>query len=258
MSHNYTNQLNLLSGTKIKPPRIDLKKMQIVSSSEKEKLNEIGIKVHFGSGHFILPSDIKPNSVNIDICFFINDGTVMISGVDEGCKLFANIEMRKLNGLVYFGKVKYQDSFYQIRLWNDNQFLFIGDGTTSNYSEIWLHESDSTILIGEECMISEKVRIMNSDMHYIFDIDSKKKLNNVINLLIEPRVWIGEGAMIVRCPKIGYGSIIGAKSLVRKEVPPKTVCAGIPAKPIRNNILWERAGDIKKSTIDSLKEIENR
>lgn len=43
---------------------------------------------------------------------------------------------------------------------------------------------------------------------------------------------IGSGATILPKLKIGDGSIIGGGSLVSKDIPPKVVAAGVPAKII--------------------------
>ncbi|VXC43441.1 Antibiotic acetyltransferase [Sphingomonas sp. 8AM] len=46
-------------------------------------------------------------------------------------------------------------------------------------------------------------------------------------------VWIGEGAFVRRGVTIGDGAIIGARSVVMKDVPPYAIVAGSPAKVIR-------------------------
>lgn len=46
-------------------------------------------------------------------------------------------------------------------------------------------------------------------------------------------VWIGEGAFIRRGVEIGDGAIIGARSVVTRDVPPYAIVGGAPAKLIR-------------------------
>ena len=50
---------------------------------------------------------------------------------------------------------------------------------------------------------------------------------------IEDGVWIGPGCCIVEDVHIGKNSVIGAGSVVVKDVPENTVSAGSPAKVIR-------------------------
>ncbi|MBR2762589.1 MAG: CatB-related O-acetyltransferase [Solobacterium sp.] len=46
-------------------------------------------------------------------------------------------------------------------------------------------------------------------------------------------VWIGQNAVILPGVRIGDGAIIGASSVVARDIEPYTVCAGNPAKRIR-------------------------
>lgn len=52
-------------------------------------------------------------------------------------------------------------------------------------------------------------------------------------VIIEANVWIGELVSILPGVKIGYGSVIGAGSVVTKDIPSKSVAVGNPAKVIR-------------------------
>ena len=53
------------------------------------------------------------------------------------------------------------------------------------------------------------------------------------NTVIGNDVWIGYQALFMPGVKVGDGAIIAAKAVVTEEVPPYTVVAGNPAKPIR-------------------------
>lgn len=50
---------------------------------------------------------------------------------------------------------------------------------------------------------------------------------------IGKNVWIGEKATILPGVTIGEGSIIGANSVVTKNIPPYSIACGIPAKVIK-------------------------
>jgi acetyltransferase-like isoleucine patch superfamily enzyme len=45
--------------------------------------------------------------------------------------------------------------------------------------------------------------------------------------------------MILKGVKIGDGSAIAAGAIVTRDVPPKCLAAGIPARVIKENIEWE-------------------
>ena len=46
-------------------------------------------------------------------------------------------------------------------------------------------------------------------------------------------VWIGREAVIMAGVHIGDGTIIAARAVVTKDVPPYTIVGGVPARPIR-------------------------
>ena len=52
-------------------------------------------------------------------------------------------------------------------------------------------------------------------------------------IVIEDRVWIGINSTVLPGVRIGYGAIIGAQSVVTRDVPPMTIAAGNPARIIR-------------------------
>ena len=52
-------------------------------------------------------------------------------------------------------------------------------------------------------------------------------------IVVEADAWIGAGVVVLPGVTIGRGAIIGANSVVTKDVPPLTIVGGIPAKPIR-------------------------
>jgi acetyltransferase-like isoleucine patch superfamily enzyme len=51
---------------------------------------------------------------------------------------------------------------------------------------------------------------------------------------IGDRVWVGLGVLILKGVEIGDGCAVAAGSIVSKSLPPATLCAGQPARPIRS------------------------
>jgi acetyltransferase-like isoleucine patch superfamily enzyme len=53
-------------------------------------------------------------------------------------------------------------------------------------------------------------------------------------IVIEDDVWLGAGAIITDGVRVGKGAVVAAGAVVTKDVPPQTLVAGIPARPIRD------------------------
>lgn len=65
----------------------------------------------------------------------------------------------------------------------------------------------------------------------MYDNKNIEHMTGVIK--IENGVWIGADTTIISGAFVGEGSIIGAKSLVNKKIPPFVVAAGVPIKVIK-------------------------
>lgn len=73
--------------------------------------------------------------------------------------------------------------------------------------------------------------------------DNHKKEENDQPITIEDDVWIGARAIILKGVRIGKGSVVGAGSVVTKDVPRYSIVAGSPAKVIKYRFTPE---EIKK------------
>ncbi|ALF53432.1 maltose acetyltransferase [Nostoc piscinale CENA21] len=119
---------------------------------------------------------------------------------------------------------------------------YIGEGTRIR--------SANSIKIGNEVVISDNVTIYDTDAHSLNHALRHKEFVEVViqdNLIkdakeldvksapviIEDHVWIGFNAAILKGVTIGKGAIIGASSVVTKDVEAFTVVVGNPAKVIK-------------------------
>lgn len=52
-------------------------------------------------------------------------------------------------------------------------------------------------------------------------------------IVIEPDAWLGAGVVVLPGVRIGRGAVVGAQSVVHRDVPPLHVVAGQPARTIK-------------------------
>lgn len=98
----------------------------------------------------------------------------------------------------------------------------------------------SSITIGHDVVISERVAIRDSDNHYIILAGGGMADNQCVTkpIVINDHVWIGLNVIVLKGVTIGEGAIVAAGSVVNKDVPPHCMVAGVPAKVIKNNVSW--------------------
>ena len=88
------------------------------------------------------------------------------------------------------------------------------------------------ICIGDRVSIAERVTLVVSSRPN-FSRFSKNMPTMYGPITIKEDAWLGTGAIILPNVIIGEGAIVGAGSVVNRNVPPFTIVAGVPARPIR-------------------------
>ncbi len=91
----------------------------------------------------------------------------------------------------------------------------------------------ATVTIGDQCQLGPNVQIYCAEHHKDSIKRSVEGLEIAYPVSIGKRVWIGGGAIILAGVNIGEGAVVGAVSLVTKNVAPGQVVVGNPARPIR-------------------------
>jgi len=118
----------------------------------------------------------------------------------------------------------------------------IGDGTTFGAVGISLHEAGE-VSIGKDCLFSTDIHMDVSDMHPIYDGDTRERINPAKSIKIADHVWLGQRVLVLKGAVIGSGTVVGANSMVVGELPENVVAVGSPARVVRQNIIWERNFD---------------
>lgn len=111
--------------------------------------------------------------------------------------------------------------------------LIIGDGVKISNATFFAQEY---ISIGNQTFVGGGTRIYDSDFHSIYP---EYRINGNTHILSAPvtigqRVFIGSNVQILKGVTIGDESVIGAGSIVTKDVPAGQIWAGNPARFIKN------------------------
>lgn len=86
------------------------------------------------------------------------------------------------------------------------------------------------IFIGDNVLFGHNVVLATLD----HDLDpAKRDLLHCAPIRIGNDVWVGANATITKGVTIGDGAVIAAGAVVTRDVPPRTVVGGVPAKVIR-------------------------
>lgn len=121
----------------------------------------------------------------------------------------------------------------------------IGDWTYGT-PLVFSYGDGTTLKIGKFCSMADGVTIMLGGEHrpdwittYPFNpifeqaIEFKGHPKSKGDIRIGHDVWVGKDAFILSGVSIGNGAVIGARSVVTKNVPPYAIVGGNPAKTIR-------------------------
>jgi acetyltransferase-like isoleucine patch superfamily enzyme len=109
------------------------------------------------------------------------------------------------------------------------------------------------VRIGNDVLVGSRVMITDHN-HGIYrgraqsspsERPADRQLTADAETIVEDRVWIGDGVVILPGARIGKGSVIGANSVVNGVIPAECIAAGSPAQPIKQydheSKMWLRA-----------------
>ncbi|WP_405401442.1 sugar O-acetyltransferase [Streptomyces sp. NBC_01104] len=108
--------------------------------------------------------------------------------------------------------------------------VHIGDDFFGNANLTFVDDVD--IRIGNDVMIAPSVTLTTTGhpVHPARRADFGRFSEPIV---IEDKVWIGSNVVVLPGVRIGYGSVIGAGSVVSRSIPPMTVALGTPCRVVR-------------------------
>lgn len=95
-----------------------------------------------------------------------------------------------------------------------------------------------SITIGDGVFIGRNTYITDSD-HHRFLNEQGEIINEPKAVNIGNHVLIGFGAVILKGVTIGDGAVVAAGAIVTSDVPSGCVVAGVPARVIKEGVIWK-------------------
>lgn len=151
----------------------------------------------------------------------------------------ANFSFLGNNSIVYLSSSQNSQYSFNLIIYNESTFFIGRECNMSSPININIQENQN-VIIGAECSISSGVNIRTSDIHPIYDNDSKQRVNYAKSVFIGDHVWIGHLAYISRGVKIGSGSIVENYSFIphNARVFSNNLVVGNPARIERDNVFY--------------------
>ncbi len=151
-------------------------------------------------------------------------------------------EIAHPRSLVIFGRNIHLGKFAQIICSSDNNVRFTTWPSKKHHAEIIIGDyclispgtrisAAQSIRIGDNCMLAANVYISDSDWHGTYNRIRPFRCTKPI--ILENNVWLGERVIVNKGVTIGENSVIGAGSVVTKNIPANVVAAGNPARVIK-------------------------
>lgn len=177
------------------------------------------------------------------------DAVYILRRADNAAALTKGLLWKSLNRnahvgphTAFYGKVRFLtagETTVGTHLWVDGKVamvsimvyntgkLVIGDYTSITWGATI--EARRDVRIGNHVLFGPGASLIDDDRHLV-EPDTQMYKGPTI---LEDNVWIGRYAVITPGVTVGKNSVIGANSVVSRDIPPDVFAAGAPAKPIK-------------------------
>lgn len=145
------------------------------------------------------------------------------------CHYYVNPDLGKLG---YFGK---NASIGRPADLKKQSNIFLYDDARIGRRSTIMTTSKSKFIMKRGCLTAEGLVVITSNhrQHIGKYLNSNNEDAEYGDVVVEEDVWIGINVTLLAGTHIGRGAIIGACSVVTKEIPPYTIAVGNPAKVVK-------------------------
>lgn len=228
--------------TALRPEHYEMSDHHLLSARD-EQSQAIGVSLMSGPELMLVVTDPERPVGNIRVQTGGTGNLLFLDNRDWQGSLNASIRILGNDCALIFndigrgGYVALPDVFMR----SHRQFLFWGKDATAVGCSIEIEGFDQGVAIGDDALISNGVWIRNYNMHSLHDLRTGEPIGRApVTTVLERHVWLGQEALLLNCPRIGSGAVVGARSLVNRPVPPCVIVAGSPARVQREAVSWGR------------------
>ena len=173
----------------------------------------------------------------VDISGINNSVVINSGGYIEGLKIF----VRGNNTSLYIGEnVSFHRGGASLWIEDSNSSIRIGSHSVL-FGDVHIASTEgSSIRIGKSCLIAPSVQIRSGDSHAI--IQDNHRINHAAPVSISNRVWIADGALLLKGSTVPPDSVVAARAVVTKAFTESgSIYAGNPARMVKTGIRWTSA-----------------
>lgn len=123
----------------------------------------------------------------------------------------------------------------RLRVFGPGACIEIGEGAQLSGTSITARST--TVRIGRKALIAPNCIIVDSDFHAPWPPENRADnpgLEHDAPVTIGDYAWIGMQCIILKGVTVGEGALVGAGSVVVKDIPPRTLACGAPARVLRS------------------------
>lgn len=108
--------------------------------------------------------------------------------------------------------------------------VHFGNDVYANFNLVLVDDTD--IYVADHVMMGPNV-VLCTATHPIDPQQRREQMQYNLPIHIEENVWLGANCIVLPGVTIGRNSVIGAGSLVNKDIPPNVVAVGTPCRVLR-------------------------
>ena len=152
------------------------------------------------------------------------------NGCDVACPL-GSVKRIAIGDGVFIGA----GSWLQTHPDGENQSTAITIGSGTSIAGNCVISAVRSVRLEEEVLLARNVYI-SDHIHKYSEIETAilaQGVDKILPVLIQRGAWLGQNVVICPGVTVGEGAVIGANSVVTKDVPSRCIAAGAPARIVK-------------------------